>query len=57
VITKRENLVENCFKMKWVYSFDKFGFFVPRLGACKCRRRKGVLGFWILIFFFFSFAI
>jgi hypothetical protein len=31
VITKRENSVENCFKMKFVYSFDKFGFFVPLL--------------------------
>jgi hypothetical protein len=31
VITKRENSVENCFKMTFVYSYDKFGFFVPRL--------------------------
>ena len=58
MITKRENSVENCFKMKFVYSFDKFGFFVTRLLliAIGVEEENGLgAQYLVLLFFFFSF--
>jgi hypothetical protein len=38
-------LHENCFKMKLVYSFDNFSFFVPRLLLMGVEEEKGLGAF------------